>query len=275
MNTLLHKNLRKNYYREKKKKRGIDKVNTKDEVSILFSGGSDSTLVAALMCEQFEKVHLLTYFHLGMPLAERSEINAERLVNRFGKDKITHKLINFEELFKKLYYGTYLRDIIKYKGYMTPCSCNACQIAMHTNTILYNIENNIHFACDGYKREKRHLYIFMAEEGIKETRKFYKEYQIDYKNPVYDIVRTDWKLFEMGITSKKNVKFPHELVDYSTQHHCRTGTIVNAYLMGYFFPLYGQEASASISIKYWREKIEISKRYIREHFNNKHLNLVW
>jgi hypothetical protein len=106
----------------------------------------------------------------------------------------------------------------------------------------------------------------MAEEGIKETRKFYNEYHIDYKNPVYNIVRTDWKLFEMGITPKKNVKFPHELVDYSTQHHCKTGTIVNAYLMGYFFPLYGQEASARISIKYWREKIEISKRYIHEHF---------
>ncbi len=237
-------------------------MNTKDEVSILFSGGSDSTLVAALVCEQFERVHLLTYFHLGMPFAEKSKINAERLANRFGKDKIIHKVINFEELFKRLYYETYLRDIIKYKGYMTPCFCNACQIAMHTNTVLYNIENNIHFACDGYKREKRHLYIFMAEEGIKETRKFYKEYHIDYKNPVYNIVRTDWKLFEMGITPKKNVKFPHELVDYSTQHHCKTGTIVNAYLMGYFFPLYGQEASARISIKYWREKIEISKRYI-------------
>jgi hypothetical protein len=202
---------------------------TKDEVSILFSGGSDSTLVAAMMCEQFEKVHLLTYFHSGIPFAEKSKINAERLANRFGKDKI----------------------------------------------ILYNIENNIHFACDGYKREKRHLYIFMAEEGIKETRKFYNEYHIDYKNPVYNIVRTDWKLFEMGITPKKNVKFPHELVDPSTQHHCKTGIIVNAYLMGYFFPLYGQEASDRISIKYWREKIEISKRYIREHFNNKHLNLVW
>lgn len=237
-------------------------MNTKGEVSIPFSGGSDSTLVAAMMCGQFEKVHLLTYFHSGMPLAEKSKINAKNLANRFGKDKIIHKLINFEEFFKRLYYGSYLKDIEKYKGYMTPCFCNACQIAMHAKTILYNIENNIHFACDGYKREKRLLYVFMAEEGIKETRNFYKEYHIDYKNPVYNIVRTDWKLFEMGITPKKNVKFPHELLDFSTQHHCKTGIIVNAYLMGYFFPLYGQEASARISIKYWREKIEISKGYI-------------
>ena len=245
-----------------------NKLNTKDEVSILFSGGSDSTLVAAMMCEQFEKVHLLTYFNSGMPFAEKSKINAKRLADRFGKHKVIHKLIDFEKIFKKIYYKTYFRDLVKYKGYMTPCSCNACQNAMHTCTILYNIKNNIHFTCDGYKREKNHLYAFMSEEGIKELNKIYYEYNIDYRNPVYDIVRTDWELFEIGITHKKNVKFPHEILDFSTQHHCPNGIIVNAYLMGYFLPMYGQETSARISLEYWGEKLKKSREIIGELTNN-------
>ena len=95
------------------KKKGY-KLSSKGDVSVLFSGGSDSTLAAAVMCEQFDKVHLLTYFHPGLPFAERSKINAKRLAKRYGKDKIRHKLINFESIFKHLYYKTYLRDVQRY-----------------------------------------------------------------------------------------------------------------------------------------------------------------
>ncbi|UCD13220.1 MAG: hypothetical protein JSW60_06590 [Thermoplasmatales archaeon] len=241
----------------------------KNEASILYSGGSDSTLVAALMCEKFERIHLLTYYHRGIPYAEKSKINAKRLANKFGKEKIKHELINFEELFKKIHYDKYLFDLKRYKTYMTSCYCNACQLAMHAATIMYNIKNDIHFAFDGYKREKQHLYVFMTEEGIKETKEFYKEFKIEYDNPVYDIVRTDWELFDMGISPKKNVKFPSERLDFSTQHHCHDGIVTNAYLMGYFIPLYGQEASIKMSINYWKEKIKVMKSYIYNTMNLK------
>ncbi len=231
-----------------------------NEISILYSGGSDSTLTAALMCDRFDRVHLLTYYHSGIPLADKAKINAIKLAEKFGKDKIVHEFINFEKLFKEVYYTSYISDLTRYKSYMTPCSCIACQLAMHASTILYNIKNNIQYTCDGYKREKKHLYIFMAEDGIKEITNFYKAFSIGYFNPVYDIVRTDWRLYEMGITQKKNVKFPHEVLNFSTQHHCPTGIIVNAYLMGYFIPVHGQESSAKNSLKYLNEKIELCKK---------------
>jgi len=234
----------------------------KTQISVLFSGGSDSTLAAALACEQFDTTHLLTYFHSGIPLTEKAKINARKLSDYFGKDKIVHRFINFEETFKQIYYTNYINDLLKYKGYMNPCFCNACQLAMHTSTILYNLNNDIYYTCDGYKREKGHLYVFMSKEGIEKLKSLYNCFSIEYKNPVYDIPRTDWKLFEMGITTKKNVKFPHERLDFSTQHHCPVGIIVNAYLMGYFFPLYGQKANLNISAKYMSEKIASSKKYI-------------
>ena len=239
-------------------------MSSSKEISILYSGGSDSSLAAALMCGQFDKIHLLTYYHTGIPLADRAKINATKLTEKFGADKIVHKLINFETILKKLYYGTYINDLIRYRSYMTPCSCIACQLAMHTSTIMYNIDNNITSTCDGYKREKSHLYIFMHEDGVTELTRFYKHFKMDYSNPVYNIIRTDWMLYDMGITSKKNVKFPQEILDYSTQHHCRNGIIVNAYLMGYFIPVHGQESSAKQSLMYLNEKIELCEKYICE-----------
>ena len=102
------------------------------EMSIMFSGGSDSTLAAALMMDHFDRIHLLTFFHSGIPLSEKSDINAAKLADKFGKVRIIHKFINFENLFKVLYYNSYLNSIIKYRSYLTPCSCIACQLAMHT-----------------------------------------------------------------------------------------------------------------------------------------------
>jgi len=238
-------------------------MNKKDEVSVLFSGGSDSTLVAALMCEQFEKVHLLTFFRSGMHFAEKTKVNAGRLAKRFGKDKIIHRLISFEESFMRLYYEKYLVDAMKYRMYMIPNVCTTCQIAMHMETVLYNIENDIHFVRDGYKREKRHIYTCMTEEGIEELRKFYREYGIDHQSPVYNIVRTDWMLFEMGISPQKNVKFPHEWGDGSgIQQDCAAGALTNMALMGCLLPLHGRDVSKRVQLKYWKEKIEMAKVYI-------------
>ncbi|MFX1392839.1 MAG: hypothetical protein ACFFAH_04610 [Promethearchaeota archaeon] len=230
----------------------------------MYSGGSDSTLTAALMCDQFEEVHLLSYFHRGIPLIERTKINVKRISKKYRNNKIIHKLINIEDLYKKIYYDKYFKDLLKYKTYITSCSCNACQLAMHAATVIYCLKNSIYYVCDGYKREKKHIYAFMAKEGINETKKFYKKFNIEYANPVYDIVRTDWELFEMGITQKKNVKFPYERLDFSTQHHCHNGTLVNAYLMGYYMPIFGQRKNLEISIDYWKEKIEFLINYIKK-----------
>lgn len=237
---------------------------TRDEVSILFSGGSDSTLTAALMCEQFDKVYLLTFFHSGIPNIERTKINANRLALKYGKDRINQILIDIEEVFKKIYYMNYFEDLKKYKTFMVSCSCDACQLAMHTMTIIYNIKNKIRFTCDGYKAEKEHIYSFMSKDGIKEIRKFYSNFGLEYQNPVYNIIRTDWVLYEMGITTNKNVKFPNEGLNFSTQHHCHNGILVNAFLMGYYNPMYGNETAREISINYWREKVELSKQIICE-----------
>jgi hypothetical protein len=237
-------------------------VPKKDEVSVLFSGGSDSTLVAALMCADFKKVHLLTFCHSGMVQISKTSINVKALKRKFGEEKVTHKYISIEQMYKRLYLDNFSSDLTRFKAYLSACSCYACQLTMHTATINYNLKNGIAQACTGYKREKAHVFFNMSEKGIKQIGSLYENYGMRLLNPVYDIVRTDWQLFDMGITAKRNVKFPYEKIDFSTQHGCRNGIVVNAYLQGYYLPLFGRKNNEALASEYLREKMESAKKII-------------
>lgn len=230
----------------------------------MYSGGSDSTLAAAMMCENHREVHLLTYYHPGIAHWENSRTNARRLTSRFGPRKVKHYVVDFEKAMKAIYLDSYLGDLLRYRGYMSVNICYACQLAMHACTILHGLSYGVKHACDGYKREKRHIYGFMSEEGITETSRLYETFGMDNSSPVYDIRRTDWQLFEMGLTDRRDVKFPDRDIAFETQHQCPAGTIANAYLLGYCTPMYGSESAIETGLKYWREKIPAAEVFIKE-----------
>ena len=237
-------------------------MSLKEEVSVLFSGGSDSTLAAALCCQRFKKVHLLTFHHSGMMFTQKSAVNAKRLQNKFGEEKVIHKMIEIEEVFQKLYYENYLQDLKRYGIFLAAATCNICQLAMHVRTIIYNIRNGIHFACDGYKQEKRHVYVVMSREGIEILKRLYQKFGIEYFNPVYNILRTDWELYDLGIYPKRNVKFPYEKLTYEAQHSCYHGILTNAYILGYYYSLYHRPSDKWT--EYFKEKVRMAESYIKD-----------
>lgn len=234
------------------------------EATVLFSGGSDSTLVAALLLKekQFTKVHLLTFHHSAMKYSGKSKVNVKRLEKRFGKDKVIHKLVNIEETFHRLYYVNYLHDLRRYGVFLAAATCNMCQLAMHTQTVMYNLQNSVPYAYDGYKEEKEHVYVVMSKDGRGILKKFYKDYGITYGNPVLNILRTDWELYKLGITPRKNVKFPYEHLDYEAQHSCYQGLLTNLYILGYYYNLYHKTNTRWI--EYLKEKVEMAKNYIND-----------
>jgi hypothetical protein len=105
----------------------------------------------------------------------------------------------------------------------------------------------------------------MSEPGIVETGRLYKRFGIEYSTPVYDIKRTDWRLFEMGLTDRRDVKFPDRDIAFKTQHHCPAGTLVNAYLLGYCIPLYSEGKVRETGLGYWRDKIPLAEFIIGKH----------
>lgn len=238
----------------------------KKEVSVQFSGGKDSTLVAALMCKQFEKVHLLTFSHSLQFNEDKTKINANKLKKMFGHDKIKHVFIDIEDLFREIYSGNYLHDFKKYKTYLAGCFCGACRLSMVTHTIIYNIKGGIGFTSDG--TNKMGFDLSQHEWLIPMTKSFYMEYGIDYKTPIYDMDRPDLKLLEAGITSDEPQIF------YRNQPECGGGHFHNIYLRCYYLPMYGREAYEKVSIEWSEFKIELCKRYIQNYFSNKDVCVV-
>lgn len=241
---------------------GVERMKNKDEVTVVFTGGKDSTLTAALMCQQFEKVHLLTYIHSLSTNPDNSLVNVRKLEDVFGKDKIVHKFIPIDDLSKKIYTDSYLHDLKKYKTYLAGCFCLACRQAMNTRTIIYSIENDIKFACDGSNRTSFGL--SQMEWIIKEIKKFYKEYGIEFETPVYDTPRCDLELFKLGISFEKQ----HILYGgNNTQGGCHGSNFHIFYLRLYYLPRYGREAHEEMSSNYFNDKLEFCRRYLNDYFS--------
>jgi len=233
-----------------------------DTVSVLFSGGSDSTLVAALMAEKYQVVHLHTYVHSCMFFEQKCEKSLKRLRDRFGHEKFTHRYVNINRLFRRIYLRDMVADFHKYGNYLLSCSCAACKIAMHIETIMFNLKHGIRHACDGSQRETGMLFPEQMAGVMSTLARFYASFGISYTNPVYDMERNDWRLYEMGLTPKRDSKNEH--VYYSTQHSCLIGTLLYIYVLGFYVPFFGKQADETTSVKYVNDKLEILKKWVAE-----------
>jgi len=244
-----------------------------EQVTLLFSGGSDSTLAAFRLCNQFEKVHLITYTHSCMFGAEKSIVNTNKLAERFGKDKIVAKIIDIDKFWKEIYCGAHKSDFRKYKTYLAACGCGACKIAMHTRTIIYNLENGIRVVADGTNKESSNFFPAQMRKVIERMKLFSNEYGITYITPVYEESRTDWKLHEIGLSSAKNKKFPYEYQVHDTQGGCYNGDLHNIYVRFYLLPFIGLKTHVERAIEYYREKTEVCRKYIQNYFDEKSINV--
>lgn len=254
----------------------------KDKVVVLYSGGSDSTLAAALMCRRFKHVYLLTYKTSPMSNVERSNRNFELLKEKFPKNKIIREFINSDNVFKKIYYNNYFCDFKKFKTYLCTSVCAACSLSWHTKTIIYCLKNHIHTVCDGERYEDPPIWAEQMKQILNMVRNFYKEYGINYENPVYEIDRTDWKLYEMGITKEKDVKLEGfanskgettenpNILWKKSQPNCHGGIIGAIYLTCYFLPRFGQEENERKAVEYYEEKIKYCKSIISDQVDRKY-----
>jgi PP-loop superfamily ATP-utilizing enzyme len=166
-------------------------------VCIQFTGGKDSTLTAALMAQQFEKVHLLSFRNPLIVDLDKTSLNVEKLQHLYGKDKFKHAIIDNEKLLRQIYTGRWLQDLIKYRTYAANNFCGPCRLSMVTHTIIYCLQRKIAFVRDGANRTGFDL----AQQtwGLRALRKFYKEYNIDYDCTVY---RTPSSLSERRLPSE-------------------------------------------------------------------------
>ena len=177
------------------------------KISILYSGGSDSTYSAALLAEEFSEIHLVTFKHYSTWNVGRSVSNVERLKSKFKDVCFKHVFLNSSELFLKLQKNIFSK--FKKFPYFTLYVCGACKLAMHTQLIAYNLEHGISSASSGASR-KMTMFPAQTDGGLKTLYDFYSDYGIFLINPVYKLNDIDEKAVRMGVFEKRHLKRNHK-----------------------------------------------------------------
>jgi len=262
--------------------KGIDIDRSQEEVAVMFSGGTDSTLAAAMGAEVFKRVHLATFRTSQMSNVEKVRRGAQVLIDRYGADKMIHRIIDNDALFRKFYFSNYLRDLKKYGLYLTCLLCPACGIGFQVRSLVYCLKYGCRYLWDGLQSEgaSEHPYAFLHPDIQGGIRELCRDYGVICESPVYDISRTDYVLYEKGLTNRRGLKL-RALLDsnmqteeykkqkdlwHRTQADC-TGNVVGlTYLLVAFLPRHGHEASRKLMGSYFAERIEMAQGFLDRYF---------
>jgi len=208
------------------------------DISILFSGGPDSTLATLYALQKADRVHLHTYHHLWMSMTSNHKKVIAELREKFGAERIVEHEAQIDTLFKKCYFTGSSKRLKKYRTFYIPWICGACKLAMHATTIAYNRLHDIDTTYDGANVESSAYFAEQTDSYYAAMKEFYRSIGMQCEHPVYQVERTDIETEKFGLITTKNTKKEH--VFFSTQHTCPIGLLVHAHARLYYRPFRGK-----------------------------------
>lgn len=254
-----------------------------DEVTLMFTGGLDTTLAAAVIGKQYRRVHLLTFcngFCLGAESAPLKRVR--ELKQFFGEDKYTHQVLYVAELFKRLRQDMLRKYLRKYHSPLIFDLC--CRLSMDTRTVIYNLENDVSYVADGNSKSQTEIFI-QREEYAAEIRRFMGEYRVEYIRPVYDFGDRETRrkaLHDMGfqhgsqfLAFLQNLGFNNFSDQLGKQPLCYAawGPAILTSPIRDWPVIRTFQLSVENAIEFRRNREEIAKAYIEEYFRNKFTDL--
>lgn len=267
---------------------------TDREVAILFSGGTDSALTAALAAAQFRKIHLLTFDWAGLHSIGNTQLNFNKLRETFPDNEFKHVIIDINKLAKHVFYENYLK-YLKRHGFFVLSICGLCKLSMHARAAVYCIDNNISYLCDGANKGM-HLFPAQMLPVIEELKKMYDKLGIEYFNPVFDydgpqnleftdrlnldrlfdtqntqnpdnnsseIRTTGEKLYALGIIPQKNVK--GTALDRKMQPRCFQFILYNIFIHWCYLPDHDYEEFVKETVAFNTAKIKSLTEMLTEY----------
>lgn len=153
------------------------------EVVVLYSGGTDSTCVAALAAEQgAPRVHLLTFEESATRGTPVPTENVRRLKEKFGSRRFVHRVLGVDWLLRRVSYGRYFRDL-RLHGLFMLATPGFSSLSWHARAVLYCLEHGVTESVDGVTRELAHFPGHM-ESVQAEFRRMYEHFGVRYRSPV-------------------------------------------------------------------------------------------
>lgn len=171
---------------------------SKNKAIVLFSGGLDSSLAACYMIEKGYDVELFHFDQGALISNNLVEIRCRELQNAYPTSSIMlHNLKSYGS-FRKIALTTIEADIIQYQVSLV---CVGCKLAMHAETIAFCLNNQIQVVADG-STAKQSKYGEQRPVAIDFIRLLYKDYGIEYKNPIFDLDKAavKYNLLDRNIT---------------------------------------------------------------------------
>ncbi len=233
----------------------------KDHAAVLFSGGTDSTLAAAQMLEEFDRVTLLTFdpgflFFLG-----NTRVHADKLKEKFGRDRVEHQIIDIRHFIKAILGDQVTEDVKEYGFNLASLVCLGCRLSMHAFAISWCLEHEVPYLADGSIRAQSTIPEQM-ETVIRRNRRFYSQvYGIHHFSPIYEESESDQRLDELGISGKKKLK--KQFILFDTQATCAFGVPADVYGRLFYGKLVGDTREAD-SEQYCAEKYPVMQKTILE-----------
>ena len=256
---------------------------------VLYSGGTDSTLVAALAAESHDTVRLLTLRRLGIFHIDHSVVNVRKLREKYGHDRFAHHIIGIDRLFRKVSYSRYLPMLLRH-GFFVLSTCGLCKLSMHIRAVIYCLENDIANVYDGANQG---MITFPAQmkDVIVEIRKMYARFGIRYESPVFDfddpprmefgdrlvermypefapdrreeINTTENKLYELGLAESPRLKGTRQ--DHMTQPRCFQFVLSNILIDSLYLSRHSYDEYVDRTVSFFGEKIDYMSGLIDEY----------
>ena len=249
------------------------------ECAILYSGGTDSTCVAALLAEQYDRLHLLTFRELGTRGAPSPSQNVGKLQEKFGREKFHPHLISVDTLLRHISYDRYLWYVSRH-GFFMLSTCGFSSLSWHVRTIVYCLDHGIRHAADGLTRELMHFPGHM-DGVLVEIRELYGSFGIAYTNPIRNwdvppdqrflqrlvvdphgfspasevpLSKTSGRyLYEQGLLPHPNVK--GSSLDRAMQHACYPFVLFNIFAFWYYLSRHHYADYERRMVRLFQEKI--------------------
>ncbi len=233
--------------------------------AIMFSGGTDSTLAAALMLEEGRDVHLLTFNPGFVLFIGNSRYNAGRLKEVYGDHRVTHAIMNNVANTKEILWNEIKHDLKEFGFNMNALVCLGCRMAMHTGAVIYCLENGIPYLVDGSIADQSTI-PEQLQSTLERHREFYREtFGMHHRSPIYDEARSDNRLAQMGMEDQRDLK--KQFILFDTQGTCPLGVTADVYARMFYKWMYKTRETDAKT--YGQAKYPLMVETVEKHFNTR------